>query len=231
VTSARGPWGAATWLILVCMAGPPAAAGQTALVTAGGGISAGDGGPAGTAVAAAGYLTGRRIGFELEIGVTPGLDLPGPDVVIQGTPGLSIFPLPTYEITGRLVTLHTNVIFELPATGRLRVFAVAGGGVGSLEQRVRIQRPAAVLGVPRGLGRELQGLGLIPPSLTAMDIRRTVSDTGLSLNGGGTVEYGLTERLGAGLDARYVHVFVNNRGFLDGGLDLARITGRVSWRF
>ena len=124
MTGSGGSRGAAIWIVLVCLAGPPAAAAQTALVTAAGGISAGDGGPAATVVASGGYLTGRRVGFELEVGFTPGLEFPGPDVVIQGN------------------------------------------------------------------------------------------------------------RLGAGLDARYVHVFLDNGAFLNGGgLDVARITGRVSWRF
>lgn len=207
-------------VILVCLCNPAPALAQTIQVTAGGGLSAGDGGAAPAVVGSAGFLTDRRIGFELEFGFTPGLDFLGPDVIIQTeSPLLSIFPPPFFEVTGDLFTFHTNLLFQFPASGRLRVIAVAGGGVANLGQRVRFRRGEIVL----PLSPDVAVAPLIVPPI---DIDQTISRTGLSLNAGGTIEFAWTERLGVGIDARYVHVFLD-----DSGLDVARVLGRMSWRF
>lgn len=115
--------------------------------------------------------------------------------------------------------LHTNVLYELSAGGRLRVIAGAGGGVANIERRTRISRPEVTLPF-------LEELGFEPFTLPAIDIDRTSSDTALSLNAGGTIEYAWTDRLGAGADVRYVHVAASG-----GGLDTARVIARIRWQF
>jgi hypothetical protein len=52
------------------------------------------------------------------------------------------------------------------------------------------------------------------------------SDSALCLNAGGNVEYAVTRRISAGVDARYLHVF-----FGEEGLRTARVLGAISWRF
>jgi hypothetical protein len=206
------------WLTLCCGALPSVARGQTAYVSALGGVSAGDGGASPAVAVSAGYLTPKRIGFEVEFGFVADLDFPSPDVSILATsfPGTTIFPPIVFESSGDLFTFHTNVVFPLTSSGKLRVQAIAGGGAASVRIHTRFMRGSIILeGLP----------GLLPP-IPVLPTESTVWEAALSLNLGGFIEYALTERFGAGVDARYNHVFVDREG-----LDFARITGRVSWRF
>jgi hypothetical protein len=211
-------------LLLICAfcAWPTVGRAQSAFISGSAGLSAGDGGAAPAITIAAGYLTPRRIGFEVEFGFTPDLDFPTPDFVIQ-SPTTEIFPPLVFESTGRILTLHTNVLFPLTTSGRLRVLALGGGGVGSVREHRRVQREAIVLtpGFPT-----IPGFEVPPFSSPALDVTTTVTDTALSLNLGGVIEYAVTDRLGVGVDARYGHVFLDRNG-----LDMGRITGRMSWRF
>jgi hypothetical protein len=206
------------WLTLCCCALPAVASGQTAYVSASGGVSAGDGGASPAIAVSAGYLTPKRIGFEVEFGFVADLDFPGPDVSILATsfPGTSIFPPIMFESSGDLFTFHTNVVFPLTSSGKLRVQAIAGGGAANVRIHTRFIRGSIIL----------EGLPEFLPPFPVLPTESTVSDAALSLNLGGFIEYALTERLGAGVDARYNHVFLEREG-----LDFARITGRMSWRF
>jgi hypothetical protein len=206
------------WLTLCCCALPAVARGQTAYVSASGGVSAGDGGASPAIAVSAGYLTPKRIGFEVEFGFVADLDFPGPDVSILATsfPGTSIFPPIMFESSGDLFTFHTNVVFPLTSSGKLRVQAIAGGGAANVRIHTRFIRGSIIL----------EGLPEFLPPFPVLPTESTVSDAALSLNLGGFIEYALTERLGAGVDARYNHVFLEREG-----LDFARITGRMSWRF
>jgi hypothetical protein len=210
--------GCFVWLTLCCCALPAVARGQTAYVSASGGVSAGDGGASPAIAVSAGYLTPKRIGFEVEFGFVADLDFPGPDVSILATsfPGTSIFPPIMFESSGDLFTFHTNVVFPLTSSGKLRVQAIAGGGAANVRIHTRFIRGSIIL----------EGLPEFLPPFPVLPTESTVSDAALSLNLGGFIEYALTERLGAGVDARYNHVFLEREG-----LDFARITGRMSWRF
>lgn len=209
-------------LICAFCAWPTVGRAQSAFISGSAGLSAGDGGAAPAIAIAAGYLTPRRIGFEVEFGFLPDLDFPTPGVVIQ-SPTIQIFPPLIFESTGRILTLHTNVLFPLTRSGKLRVLALGGGGVAAVREHRRVQSEAFVFtpGFPT-----IPGFEVPPFSSPALDVSTTVTDTALSLNLGGIIEYAVTDRLGVGVDARYGHVFLD-----ENGLDMGRITGKVSWRF
>jgi hypothetical protein len=195
---------------------PATATAQTTYVGAMGGLAGGDGGAAGVIGASASYVTGRIIGFELDFGFSPGLDLEGPEVSPLEVlfPFPEIFPPITFDVSGRLLTLQTNAIFELPSSGKMRLTVLAGGGVGHVERRVRIRQGPFPLPAPS------------PIELPQPDFTFNASETGLALDVGGRAEYEWTPQMAVGIDARYIHLFLNQ-----GGMDVARVTGRVSWRF
>jgi hypothetical protein len=140
----------------------------------------------------------------------------------------SIFPQPIFESSGRLITFQTNALVSTGSGSRWTITAMAGGGVAHLRRRTRIGFPNIV--VP-----PLGPFSFDTPPLP-FDINRleftwtereiTTSDSALCLNAGGAVEFALTRRFTAGVDARYLHAF-----FATGGLDTARVAARLRWRF
>lgn len=211
-------------VVLTCV--PWAAAQEGPYVSGRAGVSAGDGSSAPVGAAAIGWMTSRRVGFELEVAVATGLDLTGDRDVTRFTrPATSIFPLPTFESSGRLITFQTNALVSTGWRGRWNITAIAGGGVANLRQRTRIGYldfafPADFLFGSGFLG-ELTSLGL-----PWIEDEIVSSDSALCLNAGGSVEHAITRRISAGVDARYLHAF-----FGEEGLRTARILGGISWRF
>ena len=74
---------------------------------------------------------------------------------------------------------------------------------------------------------------LILPSLSSMlllppfpfNTTVTSTETAMSLNAGGVVDYEVTKHLRVGVDARYMHAFLNQP------MKAARVTARVQWQF
>jgi hypothetical protein len=208
---------------------PGIAPGQTSgpYVTGHIGVSGGDGGPALASGGSVGYLLPRSLGFEVEISVSPGLDLGDLGLMRARPAGFpSLFPEPTIAARGRLLTFHTNVIAPLDSAGRLRVVATGGGGVANLHQDILYRFPR-VLFPP-----DLSFLdGNLPPNLPALDFefveeRISRSENALSLNAGGIVEYAVRRRFGVGVAARYTHAFFSREG-----LHGARVTAHARWQF
>ena len=194
-----------------------------------GGLSAGDGSAAAAAGGSVGWMASPRVGFELELALTPGLELFDEDRFprILG-PFPSIFPPPTFESTGRLITFQTNALASTGPRGRWTITALGGGGVAHLRRRTTVGFPSIVF--PPGIFGSFEFTGS-PFDLDRLEyswIERelTASDSALCLNAGGLVEFAITRRLSAGVDARYQHAF-----FGDEGLDTARVTARVRWNF
>ena len=185
--------------------------------------SFGDGGAAPAAAVGVGYLTPRRIGFEIELSYVADLDFGDP-----GYPRIAIYPPISIEASGRMVGLQTNVIAVLPGGGtRLRAFVLGGGGVADLQHRIRVQAPALFRSV--AVFPVCPGVPPLPDFAalsTALDAEYTRSETALVLSAGAGFEYAVTRRLGAGLSVRYLHLFSD-----PGALDLARVGARLTWRF
>jgi hypothetical protein len=189
------------------------------------GVSGGDGGAALAAGGSVGYMTPRRIGFEIELSVSPGLDF-GDLGRLNGRPQFPVpLPIPIEEpsidATGRLLTFHTNVVASLPTGGKLRVFVVGGGGVANLDQDALFRFPEFV--IPPNFA---DNPTLVPLDVVTVEHRTSRSENALSLNAGGIVEYAWTARFSLGVDARYTHAFFEREG-----LNTARVAARATWRF
>jgi hypothetical protein len=92
------------------------------------GTSAGDGGAALITGGAVGYMSPKRLAFELEITVSPSLDFDPPPLMI-----LAIFPSPRFESQGRMIWFQSNAIATLVDAGKLRVAVAGGGGAGDQQ--------------------------------------------------------------------------------------------------
>ncbi len=224
--------GILVWVVLSLGTGATAAA-QDAFVAGSAGVCTGAG-TTGSFGVSAGYLMSKHFGLEVELGVTPDVvrDIELPTIqALRDIPQpiAPIFPPLTLDRSGTLYAFHTNVIVPLADRPKLRISAVAGGGVATLSEKVHVHQDGfdfpAIPGLP-----DIPGLPQVPglPGITfpAIDATSTQSHTGLSLTAGGIVEVPVTERLAIGADVRYQHVFLS-----DLSLDLTRISGRVRWRF
>ena len=178
------------------------------------GTSAGDSGAALLTGVAVGYMSPKRLAFELEISVSPSLDFDPPPVSI-----LAIFPPPRFESEGRMIWFQSNAVGTLVDAGRLRVAVVGGGGVANLHREISY----SIL--------TLTTAPILPPTvLPPLPIdfgERTItqSETALALNAGGIVDYEVTRHLRIGADVRYMHAFFSEPW------QAGRVTARLQWQF
>jgi hypothetical protein len=204
---------AAFVIVLLAGIGPAAAQSAGPYVTGHAGATGGDGGGALITGAAAGYMSPHRLGFELEISVSPDVDFPQPPFSILS----SIFPAPKIDIEGRMLWLQTNVVATVVEAGKLRAAVVGGGGVVNVERTIAYGYPYPT---------PLLSSTLVPiPLPFPYDMRVTTTETAMSLNAGGIVDYALTKHLRVGVDARYMHAFLNE------SMKAARVTARGQWGF
>ena len=175
------------------------------------GTSAGDGGAALMTGAAVGYMSPKRLAFELEVTVSPSLDFDPPPVSI-----LAIFPSPRFDSEGRMIWLQTNAIGTLVDAGKLRVAVAGGGGVANLHRETTYSI----------LFTALPTLPIVlPPPIDFGDRTITQSETALALNAGGIVDYEVTRHFRVGADVRYMHAFFSEPW------QAGRITARLQWQF
>ena len=199
-------------IVLLASVGSAAAQSPGPYVTGHVGATGGDGGGALITGAAAGYMSPRRLAFELEISVSPDVDFPVPPFSI-----LSIFPAPSFDVEGRMVWLQTNAVATLVDAGKLRAAVIAGGGVVNVRRTVTYDFPVPL----RIFSDPLLSLSLPYPYNSTV----TSTETAMSLNAGGIVDYALTKHLRVGVDARYMHAFLYEP------MKAARVTGRAQWQF
>lgn len=178
------------------------------------GMSAGDGGAALLTGAAVGYMSPKRLAFELEITVSPSLDFDPPPVSI-----LAIFPPPRFESEGRMIWFQTNAIATLVDSGRLRVAVAGGGGAVNLHREITYSI-LAFTAVP-----VFSATTLPPRPIDFGDRTITQSETTLALNAGGIVDYEVTRHFRLGADVRYMHAFFSEPW------QAGRLTARVQWQF
>ena len=177
------------------------------------GTSAGDGGAALITGAAVGYMSPKRLAFELEITVTPSLDFDPPPIAI-----LTVFPAPRFESEGRMIWFQTNAVATLVDAGRLRVAVAGGGGAVNLHREITYSI-LALTAVP------VFSPTLPPPPIDFGERTITQSETALALNGGGIVDYEVTRHFRIGADVRYVHAFFSEPW------QAGRVTARVQYQF
>jgi hypothetical protein len=199
-------------IVLLASVGSAAAQSPGPYVTGHVGATGGDGGGALITGVAAGYMSPRRLAFELEVSVGPEVELPTPPFSI-----LSIFPPPTFDVEGRLVWLQTNVVATLVDAGKLRAAIIAGGGVVNVRREITYSLPVPTLIFPT------RSSTLLPPLTDNSSV--TSTETAMSLNAGGVVDYEITTHLRVGVDARYMHAFLYDP------MQAARVTARAQWQF
>ncbi|MFL5639630.1 MAG: hypothetical protein ACJ78M_09655 [Gemmatimonadaceae bacterium] len=172
-----------------------------------------------------GYLTPRRIGLEVALSWSPSiLETPDAEIPPSPFPILPGFPSFDVHVRSRLLTLQTNVIGVLPASGkRLRAYVEAGGGIADLHRRVHIKESIPVL-------PPLSDLFTNPvfPNLTFTTLERDISSSqsALVLGAGGGFDYTLGAHIGLGTRVRYEHLFMSVEP-----LDEARLEARFQWMF
>lgn len=198
-------------LLLLCFVGTAAAQPAGPYLAGQIGTSAGDGGAALMTGVAVGYMSPRRLAFELEIAVSPSLDFDPPPVSI-----LAIFPPPRFESEGRMIWFQTNAIGTLVDAGKLRVAATGGGGVANLHREITYGFITLT---------SVLSPTILPSPLDIADRTITQSETALALNVGGIVDYELNRQLRVGADVRYTHAFFSEPW------QAGRVTARVQWRF
>jgi hypothetical protein len=174
------------------------------------GASAGDGGATLITGGAVGYMSPKRLAFELEITVSPSLDFDPPPLTI------AIFPPPRFDSQGRMIWLQTNAIGTLVDAGKLRVAVVGGGGVANLHREITYS--ILLTGLPTFPT-------ILPPPIDFGERTITQSETALALNGGGIVDYEVTRHFRIGADVRYMHAFFSEPW------QAGRVTARVQWQF
>lgn len=198
-------------LLLLCGVGTAAAQPAGPYLSGQIGTSAGDGGAALMTGAAVGYMSPKRLAFELEITVSPSLEFDPPPVSI-----LAIFPAPRFESEGRMIWFQTNAIGTLVDAGKLRVAVVGGGGAANLHREINYSILfTAVPTFPT----------VLPPPFDFGERTITQSETALALNAGGIVDYEVTRHFRVGADVRYMHAFFSEPW------QAGRVTARVQWQF
>ena len=203
----------AVTLLLLCAVGTAAAQPAGPYLAGQIGTSAGDGGAALMTGVAVGYMSPKRLAFELEITVSPSLEFDPPPVSI-----LAIFPSPRFESEGRMIWFQTNAIGTLVDAGKLRVAVSGGGGVANLHREITYSfitfTSVSVLSPT-----------ILPSPVDFGDRTITQSETALALNVGGIVDYELNQHLRVGADVRYMHAFFSEPW------QAGRVTARVQWQF
>ena len=203
---------AASTLLLLIGIGTAAAQPAGPYVAGHVGTSAGDGGAALMTSAAVGYMSPKRLAFELEITISPSLDFDPPPITI-----LAIFPPPRFESEGRMIWFQSNAVATLVDAGKLRVALVGGGGAANLhrEMTYSILAFTTLPAFPT----------VLPPPFDFGERTITQSETALALNAGGIVDYELTRHFRIGADVRYMHAFFSEPW------QAGRLTARVQWQF
>ena len=203
---------AASTLLLLIGIGTAAAQPAGPYVAGHVGTSAGDGGAALMTGAAVGYMSPKRLAFELEITISPSLDFDPPPITI-----LAIFPPPRFESEGRMIWFQSNAVATLVDAGKLRVALVGGGGAANLHREVTY----SILGFTTLPAFPT----VLPPPFDFGESTITQSETALALNAGGIVDYELTRHFRIGADLRYMHAFFSEPW------QAGRLTARVQWQF
>ncbi len=220
------------WVALSLGAGATAAA-QEAFVAGSAGVCTGAG-TTGSFGVSAGYLMSKRFGLEVEFGVTPDVEREIYVPTIQNLrnipePFASIFPPLMIDRSGTLYSFHSNVIVpHCRAAEAANLRRRWWRGCDALGASARASGRVRASGDSRAAGHSWAAAGPGLPGITfpAIDVAHTQNHTGLSLTAGGIVDVPVTQHLAIGVDVRYQHVFLS-----DLSLDLARISGRVRWRF
>jgi opacity protein-like surface antigen len=175
------------------------------------GASFGDGGTALASTIGLGFWWSSRLGLDTELSHARKLDFtidlcPPPRVCVIGG------QLP---VIGRTLSLVPHLTVQLtPASARLRVYALAGIGLGHVRQRYF----------------------LVPSSSGADRAEFTRSKLAAAASFGGGVTIAVTKRLAAGVDLRSLHV-LDDEGeearFITpaGWISTVRLGGRVLWKF
>ena len=187
-------------------------------------LAVGDGGPAPALSVAGGFQLAPHAGFELEALYVPDQQFGRNDMIVQGI----IFPVPRVDIDGRTVAFLSSFVTDLQA-GRLRPYALFGGGIANVQRRVAIDYGPRILG---GSSTNVPvSLDVRPiPVPIPRSVRTTVSENDLVFTTGAGLDIRLWKRLSVAADVRYLHLFQAAPG--SGAIEnLTRIGARAAYWF
>lgn len=188
-------------------------------------VAAGDGGPAPAISIAGGFQMAPHAGFELEALYIPDQQFDRSDVVVQ-----AIFPVPRVDIDGRTMAFLSSFVTDLQA-GRVRPYALFGGGMANVQRRVAIDYG------PRILAGSTRGPTAGPNVPIGVDVRpipvqsrTTISENDLVFSTGVGLDIRVWKRLSVAADVRYLHLFQATPGA--GAVEnLTRIGARAAYWF
>lgn len=192
-------------------------------------IAAGDGGPAPSLSIASGFQLAPHAGFEIEALYIPDQQFGRSDVVVQ-----AIFPVPRVDIDGRTMAFLSSFVTDLQA-GRLRPYALFGGGMANVQRRVAIDYGPRIL---TGSTRVSTASANAPirvdvrpiPVPAPQSIRTTISENDLVFTAGVGLDIRVWKRLSVAADVRYLHLFQTTQG--SGAVEnLTRIGARAAYWF
>jgi len=215
----------AGWSVVLLAAAAPAAA-QARVSGLGAVVFGQDAVGPGFAVSL-GYDVRPSIGFEVEFGFVADLsrDLDLPHILDNSfgngfTP--LIFPTPEFETEMRVVSFSVNLVGHLGnPEQKLSPYVVVGGGTANVTRSLDVP---TIVPLFAGLG-EIPGLPNLGSLLSLLPSAEFSENAFMATVGGG-VDFRITNRLSAGVDARYQHVFSEADAF-----GMTRLGGRLSFKF
>ena len=190
-------------------------------------IAVGDGGPAPAISVAAGFQLAPHAGFELEALYIPEQDFDRSDIVRP-----AIFPAPRVDIDGRTVVFLSSFVTDLQV-GRLRPYAIFGGGIANVSRKVTIDYPPGILA---GTAMVVSNAGVsVPPvDVRRLPIPRPIiarpSENELAFTAGAGLDVRVWKRLSLAADVRYLRLFETTQR-VAGAQNITRIGARVAYWF
>ena len=190
-------------------------------------LAVGDGGPAPAISVTGGFQLAPHAGFELEGIYIPDQDFDRNDVIVQ-----VIFPAPRVDIAERTVAFVSSFVTDLQV-GRLRPYALFGGGIANVRRKVAIDYPPQILAGSTLVANTSApvGVNVRPiPVPAPRSVRTTVSENDLVLTTGAGLDIRIWKRLSVAADVRYLHLFQTAPG--SGAIEnITRIGARAAYGF
>ena len=192
-------------------------------------LAVGDGGPAPALSVTGGFQLAPHAGFELEALYVPDQQFGRNDMIVQGI----IFPVPRVDIDGRTVAFLSSFVTDLQV-GRLRPYALFGGGIANVRRKVAIDYPPQILSGSALVWTSTNapiGVNVRPiPVPIPRSVRTTVSENDLVFTTGAGLDIRIWKRLSVAADVRYLHLFQTAPGS-DAIENITRIGARAAYWF
>ena len=190
-------------------------------------IALGDGGPAAAISVSSGFQLAPHAGFEIEGLYIPNQDFDRTNIVLP-----AIYPTPRVETDGRTIAFLSSFVTDLQA-GRLRPYALFGGGIANVRRRVTIDFPPGILARTVVVGPDRRApapQGDVQVVPIRRPITSRIAENDLALAAGAGLDIRIWARLSLAADVRYLRLFQTTQGTA-GAENLTRVGARVAYWF